>query len=443
MQMAATDIAMLESPAVAGGARTVLLDASRDSPVVDIILEDSHVPEHTNSLHEHAQHLKATTEICLASRHPAPGEQQRRSSSSSPAASVAAPQPAKGPQATQPGLCSSEGRGRAWLQAHGQLAQGEQRLDDIFQLELEDDEEAGCSIIWEPVQGKPAVDAGWQAPGTQAGLQQQQQQGFAEPLSSSGRWGAATSEDQLPLQAAGALDGVGSGTSPGSLLTSTAEQQQALPGAGPVAAANRAIMPVPGKTAPAADAPGYRSLSQAASDDALSQLSEPGYPLVMESEGGQDCTWQHSWKQGTVDCDLALSDDDCSVICVEDSATEAASAELQQKAAEGDPAALPGSNPAAADVLNVAQQPNASDWDAAWEAGEAVVMFAVGIEYCLYTVHCGVFKGKCGAVSCRCMQASVALQPAAAHSSCGGSMAHPHYRDGSIFVCVPPKKRST
>eukprot|EP00891_Asterochloris_glomerata_P001728 jgi/Astpho2/1728/Aster-04151 len=211
MQMAATDIAMLEWPAVAGGARTGLLDASRDSPVVDIILEDSH--------------------------------------------------------------------------------------------------------------------------------------------------------------AAGALDGVGSGTSPSLLLTSAAEQQQALPDAGPVAAANRATMPVPGKTAPAADAPGYRSLSQAASDDALSQLSEPGYPLVMESEGGQDCTWQHSWKQGTVDCDLALSDDDCSVICVEDSATEAASAELQQKATEGDPAALPGSNPAAADVLNVAQQPNASDWDAAWEAG--------------------------------------------------------------------------
>ena len=371
MQMAATDLAMPELPAVAGGAESGQLDPSRDSPVVDIILEDPDVAEHTSSVHDHEQHLKALTNVCLASRHPARGEKQQQDGSSGPAAGEAAAQPAEGPQPilAGAGLCSSEARGPAWLQAQGKPAQGDQRLDEGFQLELDDDEEAGCSIIWEPVLGQPAADAGWQAPGTQADLQQQQQ-GFAEPLGSSGRWGAATSENRLRPQPAGALAGAGSGASPSSLLTSASE-----PGAGPAAAADRAPMPGPGLTAPAADAPGCRSLSQAALDDVLSQMSEPDCPLVMESEGGQNCTWQQSQQQGTVCCDHAYSDDDCSVACVEDSATEGASAQLQQKAAEDGPAAMPGSDSAAADGLNVPQQPLASSWDAAWEAGEALNMF--------------------------------------------------------------------
>ena len=387
MQMAATDIVMPVLPAAAGGAQNGQLDPNRDSPVVDIIWEDSDVAEHTSSVHDPEQHLKALPNMRLASRHPAPGEQQQRGSSSGPAAAVAATPPAEGPQHTLAGagLCSSEARGPAQLQAQGQSAQGDQRLDEMFQLELEDDDESGCSIVWEPVLGKPAVDAGWQAPGTQAGLQQQQQ-GLAEPLSSSGWWCAATSGDQLPLQATKTLARVGLGASPSSLLTSAAEQQQALPGAGPAAAASRAAMPVPGMMAPAADAPGYHSLSQAGPDDILSQMSEPDCPLAMEFEGAQNCAWQQSWNQGTVCCD-ALSDDDCSVICVEDSATEEVSAQLQQKAAEDGPTALPGIDSIAAEGLSVAEQPPASSWDAAWGAGEAVVMCALGPDLML-PVYC-------------------------------------------------------
>ena len=401
MQMAAVDIAMPESPALAGGARNGQLEPGRDSPVVDVILEDSDVAEHTSRVHDHEQHLKGPTEVRPPSTRPALWEQQQQGGASGPAAGVAVAQTAEGSQPTLAGagLCSSEARGPAWRQAQEQPAQGDQRLDEGFQLELEDDDEAGCSIIWEPVPGKPAVDAGWQAPRTQAGLQQQQQ-GLTEPLSS-GRWRAAIAENRLPLQPAGALAAVGSGASPSSLLTRSAEQQQSLPGAGPAAALKRASMSVSGMTAPAADAPGYRSLSQAALDDNLSQMSEPDCPLEMESEGAQKCTWQQSWKQGAVGCDHALADDDCSVICVEDSATEEAGAQLQQKAAEDGPAALPGSDSTAANGVKNAQQPTASSWDAAQDAGEAAVMFALVFECCLDTLHT-LTVAKCGAVRCRC-----------------------------------------
>ena len=440
MQTAATDIAMPELPAVAGGTQNCQLDASRDSPVVDIILEDPDVAEHTSSVHNHGQHSKAPTKLRLAGRHPAPGEQG--GGSSGPAAGVAASRPGEGPQATLAGarLCGREGGGPARLQAQGQVAQRDQRLDEIFQLELEDDEESGCSIIWEPVLGEPAVDAGWQVPGDQADLQQQQQQqGLAKPLSSSGQWGAATSEDRLPLQGAGALAGVGSGASPSSLLTTAAEQQQALPGAGPAAAAKRATVPVPGMTPPAAD-PGYHSLSQTAPVGALSQMSEPDCPFLMECEGAQHCTWQPSWKQGTVCCDRGLSDDDCSVICVEGSATRKPGAQLQQKAAVDGPAALPGSDSAATGGLCVAQQPTASSWDAAWETGEAVFMFALGTNAaCVLCMP--LLRGSVGCEPhtidlCRCR---VALQPAAAHNSCGGSMPHLHCRGDVFLECVQTK----
>ena len=381
MQMAAIDIAMPESPALAGGARNGQLEPGRDSPVVDVILEDSDVAEHTSRVHDHEQYLKGPTEVPPPSTHPALGEQQQQGGFSGPAASVAVTQTAEGSQPTLAGagLCSSEARGPAWLQAQEQPAQEDQRLDEGFQLELIDDDVAGCSIIWEPVPGKPAVDAGWQAPRTQAGLQQQQQQGLAEPLSSSRRWRAAIAEDRLPLQAAGALAEVGCGAFPSSLLTRSAEQQQALPGAGPAAAPKRASMSVSGMTAPAADAPGYRSLSQAALEDNLSQMSEPDCPLEMECEGAQNCTWQQSWKQRAVGCDDALSDDDCSVICIEDSATAEASAQLQQKATEDGSAALTGGDSSTANN-DVAQQLTASSWDASWDAGEAVVLFANGVD---------------------------------------------------------------